>query len=133
MNDNITLSEIQEYERKIGILIPKNCNIIKLDSIRNILIVDRKDGLRVFINEKDEPMINALRLYHPDKKEVIFAIGLYRGMQIANNYKERYHSKNNDLDYVDFVRNIMDYMKISNELVEKLPGNLEEKKKSQKI
>lgn len=60
------------------------------------LKVKRPDNLIIFLNEKDSPILNQLKIHAKFKKDVIQATGIYRGLQIANNYSKRYTKDKTD-------------------------------------
>ena len=49
----------------------------------------RKDGLKVFLNDKDPDWLNAIRVTGT-KREVILSVAMFRGMQIARTYSRDY-------------------------------------------
>ena len=57
--------------------------------------VTRKDGFKVFLDKTDEPMVKSLNETRLEEEpcEVVLAVGMVRGLQIAMNYAERYLSK----------------------------------------
>ncbi len=90
---------------KTGIKIPDNFKIEDSSTHNKNIIVKRPDGFTVFLNDQDDPSINYIRL-HADKKDVMMAVGLYRGMQIAQNYKKKY-ARFENIDYMRFMDNIL--------------------------
>ena len=98
--------KIARFEKKSRIKIPKGFEVLEHHSSRNgNIVVKRPDGFTVFLNDSDDSTINYIRL-HAKKEDVIMAVGLYRGMQIAENYKVRYGPGIN-IDYMKFVDNIL--------------------------
>lgn len=73
--------------RKAGISIPDGFKVIGMK--RGGVEVERPDGLHVFLSRHDPIRLNRIRL-RGRKEEVIYAVGMFRGMQIAQNYAQRY-------------------------------------------
>lgn len=100
----ITEKKVKSLE-KTGIKIPDTFKVEESNTGSKNIEVKRSDGFTVFLNELDDPSINYIRL-HADKKDVMMAVGLYRGMQIAQNYKKKY-ARFEDVDYMGFMGNIL--------------------------
>ena len=97
--------KIARFEKRSRLKIPAGYEIIDQPDNNGNIVVKRPDGFTVFLNDSDDSMINYIRL-HAEKKDVIMAVGLYRGMQIAENYKKKYGPDLN-VDYMGFVNNIL--------------------------
>ena len=69
--------------------------------MRGGLEVVRPDGLTVFLSEQDDERLNKFRLFGK-KEDVILAVGIFRGIQIAENYKEK-HAQEVKRDYMKLV------------------------------
>ena len=95
-----------EAEKIIGLPIPDGCEIVAEGHYytgQNIL-VKRSDGLVVFLSPKDDPLINHIRLNEPSAYKVMLSVGLYRGLQIANNYKNAHGQDFEWSKKVDFLK-----------------------------
>ena len=98
--------KIARFEKKSRLKIPKGYEIIQTVNDHNgNITVKRPDDFIVFLNDSDDSAINYIRL-HAKREDVIMAVGLYRGMQIANNYKEK-HGPAVNVDYMEFVNSIL--------------------------
>ncbi len=95
---------IIQFEQSSGIIIPSTHKVIRIMP-KGQIVIKRPDGLTVFLDSSDDDSINYIRL-HASKKYVILAIGLYRGLQISQNYKRKY-ADNLDTDYMKFMDNIL--------------------------
>ena len=76
-------------------IIPNTHKILQHDIDKGVMTVKRPDGLKIYLSEKDDPALNQLRLF-ARQEVVIFAVGLYRGLQIANNYQNSHTGNNYD-------------------------------------
>ena len=94
-----------EAEKIIGLPIPDGCKIVAghYYAGQNIA-VKRPDGLVVFLSPKDDALINRIRLNEPNAYNVMLAVGLYRGLQIANSYKNAHGQDFEWSKKVDFLK-----------------------------
>lgn len=83
--------------------IPSGFKIIDID--KGKITVRRPDNLRVFLSESEAPILNKIRLT-ADKKTVIQAVGIYRGMQISDNYSKKY--TNSGTDYTKIFKSLLE-------------------------
>jgi len=101
------MTEYVEKIKKTGIEIPEDFRIV--DMQRGSLEVLRPDGLTVFISLSDHVEINKIRLFCKSQIKVIQVVGMYRGMQISDNYKKRYSNGltlNCTKGFIDFLNGI---------------------------
>ena len=100
-----------------AIKIPNNLEIIKEE--QGIVSCKREDGLIIFLNSKDDKVINLIRLYGK-KEDVIFVVGMYRGMQIADNYSKLYNYTDSK-DRVSYTYSLVEsIIKKYNQLLEEI-------------
>ena len=76
---------------KNGISIPPSHAIV--GTMGDTVVVKRPDGLKVFLSPKDSNLINYIRIYESKAEKVMLAVGIYRGLQIADNYNRQYGKK----------------------------------------
>ncbi len=90
--------------------LPDYCKVIKIN--QGIVTVERTDlnGFKVFLNEKDLPILNEIRIFEQDPSIIILAVGFFRGLQIANNYNEKYYKAN--VDYLKLFKSFCKSLKI---------------------
>lgn len=93
---------ITKFKKETGLTIPSTHKVIRIIP-KGQITIKRPDGLMVFLDSSDDDSINHIRL-HASKKDVIMAVGLYRGMQIAQNYQRKY------ADYLKFNNDYMKFM-----------------------
>ena len=67
-----------------------DCSLTVVQELGAMTAVRRPDGLKVFISTKDPEWLNELRIGAETKREVILAVALYRGMQIAQTYARQH-------------------------------------------
>lgn len=93
-----------QFEKETGITIPSTHKIIRITD-KGQVEIKRPDGFIVFLDSSDADPINYVRL-HASIKDVIMTVGIYRGLQIAQNYKRKY-ADNLGIDYMKFMDKIL--------------------------
>ena len=101
--------EVALVRKELGI--PRRFKI--LGKGRGNITIQRPDGFIVFISAADDPLINRIRLYGPDKNWVAYTVAMYRGMQILDNYLQKYnpdyHSATTNADcYINGLKSTID-------------------------
>ena len=81
-------------KRSEGFNLPSKFKILGTEN--GSLKVKRPDNLIIFLNERDSHIINQIKIHAKFKKDVIVATGIYRGMQISNNYSRKYTKDKTD-------------------------------------
>ncbi len=92
-----------KIENIINFQLSDYCRVIKINN--GIATVERTDiggGFKVFLNEKDLPALNASRIFEKDPEVIMFMVGIYRGLQISQNYNEKYYKAN--VDYLKLFK-----------------------------
>ena len=106
MNKTLTTKQKKEmFEGSTGLIIPDNYKVVQSTTGQGVITVIRPDRFKIFLNPADDGAINLIRL-QAAPKDVMLDVGLYRGMQIANNYRDNHHKKTK-INYLDFVRKIL--------------------------